>query len=98
MRSIVFTVLAEQDLSKIADYTFSQYGIDQARLYGEQLEACFAALADNPVLGRSADKIETGLRRFRHKSHVIFYLPCVDELVIVRVLHASMDFDRHFEE
>ena len=33
--------------------------------------------------------------KVRHKAHVIFYRETKREIVIVRVLHGHMDFDRH---
>lgn len=86
---------AENDLGDIADYTIAEFGIEQARKYRDQLQACFDSLLDNPHLGRSAEDIAPQLRRIRQQAHVVFYVPTADEILIVRVLHHSMDFERH---
>ncbi len=52
-------------------------------------------LAEKPALGRSADYVEPYMRRFEHKSHVIFYIPESQGILIVCVLHNSMDVLRH---
>jgi len=87
---------AASDLAEIADYTISEFGIDQARLYRDQFQACFQSLLDNPQLGRSAGEVALGLRRIRQQAHVVFYRVEQDRLLIVRVLHHSMDFERGF--
>jgi toxin ParE1/3/4 len=87
---------AASDLAEIADYTIAEFGIDQARLYRDQLDACFRSLLANPQLGRSAEEVAPGLRRIRQQAHVVFYRFGEEELLIVRVLHHSMDFERHF--
>ena len=86
---------AETDLAEIADYTIGEFGITQARQYRDSIMACFESLANNPHLGRSANELSPGLRRIRQQAHVIFYLHRQDQILIVRVLHHSMDFERH---
>ena len=86
---------AESDLSEIADYTIESFGIEQARRYMDGLEACFQTLADKPLDGRGTDELAPKLRRFRHQSHMVFYIPDEEGVFIVRVLHQSMDFQRH---
>ena len=85
----------EADLAEIADYTIESFGTEQARRYIEGLEVCFRALADKPSDGRDADELAPNLRRLRYQSHMIFYIPDEDGVFIVRVLHKSMDFQRH---
>jgi len=87
---------AANDLAEIADYTISEFGIDQARRYRDQLEACFQSLLANPQLGRSAEEVAPGLRRIRQQAHVVFYKAMKDQLLIVRILHHSMDFEQYF--
>lgn len=86
---------AVSDLGDIADYSIAEFSIGQARKYRNQLQACFDSLLDNPQLGRSADDIAPHLRRIRQQAHVIFYVATTDEVLIVRVLHHSMDFEQH---
>lgn len=87
---------AAADLAEIADYTIERFGIEQARRYRDDLEKCFQNLAENPTLGRSVEQVAPKLRRFEHQSHVVFYAQEEGGVLIVRVLHASMDAPRHF--
>ena len=41
---------AETDLAEMADYTIETFGIEQARRYRDDFEACFRSLARNPRL------------------------------------------------
>ncbi len=64
---------AEADLAGIAAYTVETFGIEQARRYRDGLEACFENLAENPLSGRRAERLASGLRRLEHRSHTVFY-------------------------
>lgn len=86
---------AEADLSEIADYTIETFGLEQARRYMAGLDTCFQTLADEPLDGCGADDLAPELRRFRIESHIVFYIPDEDGVFIIRVLHQSMDFQRH---
>ncbi|MEO9624113.1 MAG: type II toxin-antitoxin system RelE/ParE family toxin [Qipengyuania citrea] len=95
MRELRLSRKAAGDLADIADYTIDSFGIEQARKYRDQLQTCFDSLLVNPMLGRSAGEVSSGVRRIRQQAHVIFYLADEDHVLIVRVLHHRMDFERH---
>ena len=86
---------AAADLDAIFEYTALRFGLGQARSYFNMLHECCRRLAGNPGLGRSAESLAPGLRRYEFRSHVVFYLAESPELVIVRVLHSRMDAQRH---
>ena len=65
--------------------------------YHQSLEHCFETLAENPLMGLQSDFIKENYYRFNHQSHVVFYKIKTSELLIVRVLHKSMDVDRQFD-
>lgn len=90
-----FSRRAAVDLEAIADYTIKRHGIEQSRRYRDELGACFDRLADNPRLGRRAEHLGAGLRRYEHRSHIIFYQQTGTHLQIVRVLHYRMEAPRH---
>ena len=75
---------ADNDLAEIADYTIGEFGIEQARRYRDALETCFLTLADNPLIGHSAEQFAPQLRRFEHASHIVFYLPDPDSFIWAR--------------
>ena len=86
---------AAADLDGIYEYTILNFGLEKAQAYLLGLHERFQALAGNPKLGRSAEQLAPELRRYEHQSHVIFYVPQRGGVLIVRVLHESMDAPRH---
>ena len=96
MSSYRLSRLAAADLEEIAEYTIDRFGIEQSRRYRDGLKTCFIQLANNPALGRGVEQLIQGLRRFEHQSHVVFYISEPESLLIVRVLHSSMDSVKHF--
>lgn len=83
------------DLEAIAEYTIERFGLEQARGYRDDLGACFDRLANNPKLGRPAGELGPDLRRYEHRSHIIFYQQTLEGILIVRVLHYRMEVTRH---
>ncbi len=81
---------AEVDIDQIAAYTTSTWGWRQTDQYLAKLEDGFDLLARNPSIGRSCNSLRAGLRRFEIGSHVVFYLPEADCVLVVRVLHQRM--------
>ncbi len=85
---------AQQDLEDIAIFTVEGFGKAQARRYRDGLLNTVKKLVLNPHMGRSAEHLGEGLRAFAFKSHTLYYLP-ESPIIIVRVLHQSMDVRRH---
>jgi toxin ParE1/3/4 len=88
---------AAQDLEDIYVHTFRQFGDAQAETYIQALTDRFALLAARPQIGRRIDHIRTGYRRFEVGSHIVFYAPDETGILIVRILHQSMDVERHMD-
>ncbi|HEX8663078.1 MAG TPA: type II toxin-antitoxin system RelE/ParE family toxin [Beijerinckiaceae bacterium] len=97
MPRVEITEAADRDISEIYVYSHRRYGEAQAERYLLGLDACFERLAEMPRMGRNIDHIRTGYFRFEHARHTIFYIILKDGIRIVRVLHASMDPQRHLE-
>ncbi len=86
---------AAKDLRGIAKYTVNTFGAKQAQIYGDGIEQCFLAIADNPFIGRDVGHIRPSLHRFEHESHLIFYIIRDTGLYIVRVLHNRQEPSKH---
>jgi toxin ParE1/3/4 len=89
------SVAAATDLEDIFEYGIFRFGLDQAKRYVQAMEQHFLLLSDNVGLGREAGELSSGLKRFSYGSHVIFYLEISNGILVVRVLHQSMDFEQH---
>lgn len=84
------SVEAEIDMDQILAYTVGTWGWRQADLYLTKLEDGFQLLASHSSIGRACDVLQAGLRKFEIGSHVVFYLPEPNGVLIVRVLHQRM--------
>jgi toxin ParE1/3/4 len=92
--------LALADLSDIWDYSYSNWGADQADAYVVAIHAACEELAQTMAKGRpggqSAEHIRMGYRKYLIGSHVIFFRCKVDDVVeVVRILNQRMDVSAH---
>jgi toxin ParE1/3/4 len=83
---------AAQDIEEIYLYGFLNFGEAQADHYAEGLRNALQLLCSSPFIGRLDGRVNPAVRRFEFERHVIFYDAAQSEIVIVRVLHRSMDF------
>lgn len=96
MKNIQFLQQASRDIDEIYLYGFINFGEDQADLYIQKMKKLILeTLCRNPEIGRLDTRVNPAVRRFDFESHVIFYDLTETEIVIVRILHASMDFVKH---
>ena len=97
MRRFDLTRSARADLKSIARHTQERWGVRQRNAYLKEVDQVFRALAKNPSMGRACDDIREGYRKFPHGSHVVYYrMVGEEELLIVRILHMTMDVDSGF--
>ena len=86
---------ARADLVDIWAYSSDRWGRTQADRYARLVDGVFARIARRPSLGHRCDNIRAGYFRFAAGSHVVFYRQSGPGVIVIRVLHQSMDFDRH---
>jgi len=86
---------ADQDVSRIYEYSIENFGLDQAIDYLLALHNRFELLAENQQIGRTQNGLQEGLRRFEFKRHVIFYTEDKKDILIVRVLGAEQLPEKH---
>ncbi len=89
---------ARADLKNIAAYTQKVWGTEQRRTYLKGLDLAFLFLAENPLAGAPCNYVVDGLRKHRFESHTSFYEKNNNEIIIVRILHKSMDVERNFQD
>lgn len=94
MIALRFATRARADLDGIWAYTVEKWNSDQAEGYLHAIDQALKLLRTNPRLGRSAHHIRQDLFKFPVASHVIYYKIISRNLVVVRILHKSMDVDR----
>ncbi|ADU13449.1 type II toxin-antitoxin system RelE/ParE family toxin [Asticcacaulis excentricus] len=82
---------AGQDLKSIAHYTLDRFGYEQARKYRYELHETLMLLTKRPGIGAGCEQIRTQTRRFSHLSHIIYYRPLKQGILVLRILHHSQD-------
>jgi toxin ParE1/3/4 len=95
MRAIHKYTLAESDLIGIWQYSFEEWGAEQADKYLDELDTNIRLLAGNPELGSKRDYVREGYRVLFINRHAIYYTVTASAIHVIRVLHVQMDPDRH---
>lgn len=96
MRPYQLTTAARKDIIDIGRYTAKKWGKRQRDKYLKQLDEAFKLLARQPEIGRDAEGIKPGYKKFSQGSHIIFYRAGTEsKIVVIRILHNSMDVDQH---
>ena len=91
------TESADEDLTNIYSFTYSEFSERQADAYFESLEECLGRLADNPKMGRSVSFLRKGYRLLVHQRHSIYYKPTRSGILVVRVLGPGMIPEAHLQ-
>lgn len=98
MTAFLVSRAARADLKNIAAYTQKVWGANQRRTYLKGLDFAFHFLAENPMVGSPCDYIAAALRKHRFESHTVFYERLENEILIIRILHKSMDVEENFKD
>ena len=89
---------AIEDLDKIWIYTLNKWSKEQADRYYDVIMAEIDFIADNYLIGKSAEQTRKNYRVTKVKSHLIFYRKVENEIVeIVRILHQRMDIKKRLK-
>ncbi|MGQ0532867.1 MAG: type II toxin-antitoxin system RelE/ParE family toxin [Caulobacteraceae bacterium] len=102
--TIVLGGEAERDFSHIVDWTTENFGPRQAERYANLILAAIDVIAENPLSTRSREREEIGgayrtVHLARPGRHFILYrMEGADTILIVRILHDSMELSRHAPE
>ncbi|WP_333609272.1 type II toxin-antitoxin system RelE/ParE family toxin [Arsukibacterium sp.] len=90
--------LAEIDVQEIVATTIALWGVQQAKIYMQNIHNTLVTLAHNPNLGRTRVDIFVGVKSFPSGKHCIYYLPADHGIDVARILHQRMDPSSKFEE
>jgi toxin ParE1/3/4 len=81
---------ADQDLDSIWDFTASN-SVRAADKQIARIGEIFEMLVENPLAGRERRELRASLRSFPVGNYVIFYVPLLDGVEIIRVMHGRQD-------
>ena len=91
MLNLIIRALARDDLRGILAYGIEQYGRDQAESYLLIIDAAIDRAREFPEIGAVYSGLKQPLRSITSGRHRIFYERSGDIIMIIRVLHQSMD-------
>lgn len=82
---------AQSDIADIWDFTAERWSVDQAEHYVSRIRDGLEDLAAGRRSSRTADHIWPGYRACIVGSHIAYFRIDADNLVVIRILHQSMD-------
>ena len=86
---------AAEDMKAIGRFTERKWGREQRNRYLAMLDSSFNTIAHQPGIGTACDYIRMGYRKYHVGRHLIFYRQSDEDVEIIRILHDSMDIERH---
>ena len=96
MRRVILSPKAKVDLSQVWDYTYAEWGEEQAEKYIRDLWATMEEQSHDLTKSVDISDVRKGYRKARSGSYVIFFkVTKGGALDVVRILHQKMDFERH---
>lgn len=95
MKRLALTEIARADLASIRRYSARSWGRDQTTKYMDALRDTMKGLVRGTVVTRARDDIRPAIRMATSGRHHIFFEADESRILVVRVLHDSMDFRRH---
>jgi toxin ParE1/3/4 len=90
MPRILRTRQSREDYASIEEY-IGQNSPQNAAMIVRLLDEKLAVLAANNHMGRPRPELAPDLRSWNVHRFILFYRPTADGIVLIRVLHASMD-------
>ncbi|WP_155746815.1 type II toxin-antitoxin system RelE/ParE family toxin [Scytonema sp. UIC 10036] len=92
---------ARSDIKSILKYTTQRWGAQQRGRYKTLIERCLDSITANPLpRSRKEESIEGYYRRHvgGKGRHFVYYRLLEDSVLVVRILHDSMDVERHLPD
>lgn len=92
MNKYSFTNKAVKDLTGIWNYTYETWSEKQAEKYYNQILDLCLTISQKPSLSKHYPQVSEDIFGFLANIHIIFYsIIGPNEILIIRILHSSMD-------
>ncbi|MCC7123988.1 MAG: type II toxin-antitoxin system RelE/ParE family toxin [Acidobacteria bacterium] len=95
MKHLDLTDIARADLKSIRRYSQKTWGPDRTAQYMAALRDTMKGLRAGTITGRNRDDIRPGLQMATSGRHSVFFEAEQMRILVVRVLHDRMDYQRH---
>ncbi len=92
MYKYILTLDAEEDIVRIYEYGFGQFGMNQADIYYDMIFDCFDRIAKNPYLFPAANHIKIGYRYCVCGIDTIYYKIENQNIVEIITIIGRQDF------
>jgi toxin ParE1/3/4 len=92
---VIWTERAEADLDDIWSFTTERWNEEQADLYLERLRSAISNQDTRKLRAKPIDFAMSGVMRMREVRHFIYFRMVDEGLLVLRVLHDSMDETLH---
>ena len=97
MRHLDLTEIARADLKSIRRYSQRTWGPDRTGQYMAALRDTMKGLLAGTVGSRNRDDLRPGLQMATSGRHHVFFESDQSRILVVRVLHDRMDYQRHLD-
>jgi toxin ParE1/3/4 len=87
--------IARADLRSIRRFSLKALGPERTSEYMSALRDTMKGLARQTVVSRQRDDLRPGLRMALTGRHCLFFEESETRVLVVRVLHDRMDYQRH---
>lgn len=94
MAETKFSPASRIDLKEIRRFSKREFGFAVAEKYLLGLDQVFDRLASHPHSGEAQPKLGSGVRRFSHRRHRIFYEIEGEVVLILHIFHHARDVKR----
>lgn len=95
---VLLTRRALKDLREVESYSVREWGRKTAGKYLSDLESAFVRLRSEPEILRLEPDLARGLYFYRVRRHVLACDYSGDTIVVLTVMHASMDIPTRLSE
>ena len=95
MKRLDLTEIARADLASIRRYSIRKWGRELTIEYMDALRDRMKGIVRGTVIARSRDDLRPGIQTAASGRHYIFFESDETRVMVVRVLHDSMDYRRH---
>jgi toxin ParE1/3/4 len=92
---VIWTARAEADLEEIWLFTRDRWSEEQADLYLDRLRGAVSNRDNRRLRAKPIDFARRGVMRMREVRHFIYFRMVDEGLLVLRVLHDSMDETLH---
>lgn len=94
-KKILLSPKADQDFVGIREYSVENFGRSKTKEYLFQIKKSFKNISKNPSIGKANNKLHPNIKYLKSNSHLIFYKNTAKHILIIRILHQSMNYKNH---